>query len=243
MQFTAPLAATALDQAFGAARDRTRRPDRPGDRAGLDWSDARGSRPGSTGPTAWRVTCPDGDDPDLCDGARKRPSWTAGPPLYARRLAAWGLEQRVFRSPAEARGFRDALLASLLSGRAAPAARTLDPTVLVRRHGRSVGVRTGGRPRRASGRRAPRRHRGRRGARRRGPPAGGDGRDRPLRRRGRRLRRRGAQPLARPRRAPGPRGWDRRSADRPGDRPGPRRRGALGAPPRRPRRSHHRFHG
>ena len=44
-----------------------------------------------------------------------------GPALYARRLAAWGLDQGVFTAKAQAVGFRDALLASLLRGEAGPA--------------------------------------------------------------------------------------------------------------------------
>jgi ribonucleoside-diphosphate reductase alpha chain len=123
MLFNAPLAPTAEDLALEPREleraDRFVQVVAPASWSGarteawLDWADAQGSNFPDGDALAY-----DGPEQAILDG---------GPALYARRLAAWGLEQGVFASPAEARGFRDALFASLLGGQAAPAMR--DPQI------------------------------------------------------------------------------------------------------------------
>ncbi len=130
MQLTAPRAATALDltlepreleradrfvQTVAPASWSTARIE-----AWLDWSAglARDFPDGGDDALAPTSLAYDDAEETVLDG---------GPALYARRLAAWGLHQRVFSSATKARRFRDALLESLLSGRAAPGARSVEP--------------------------------------------------------------------------------------------------------------------
>ena len=130
MQFTAPRAGTALDLALEPREleraDRLAQVVAPASwstariEAWLDWSAglARDFPDGDAGALAPTALAYDDVEEAVLDG---------GPALYARRLAAWGLHQGVFASAAKARGFRDALLESLLSGRAAPGARSAEP--------------------------------------------------------------------------------------------------------------------
>jgi len=125
MQFDAPIAATALDLALEPRE--IERADRivhivaPASwttariEAWLDWADGLAR------------DFPDGDASALAYDGPEEAILNGGPTLYARRLAAWGRRQGIFQSAAEARGFRDALLVSLLCGQAAPGVRGAAP--------------------------------------------------------------------------------------------------------------------
>jgi ribonucleoside-diphosphate reductase alpha chain len=123
MQFNVPLAATATDLALQLRE--IERPDRVYETvAPASWSTARVE--------AW-LDWADGLARDLPNGATltqedaEEAVLDGGPALYVNRLAAWGLTRGVFRSGAEVRAFRGALLASLLKGCAAPAVRAKGP--------------------------------------------------------------------------------------------------------------------
>jgi ribonucleoside-diphosphate reductase alpha chain len=121
MHFDAPFAAMDLDLAF-----EPRVIERPNTvvevaapaawtaarvEAWLDWADAQAT------------DFPAGDSGALAydDDAQAMAILGGGPALYARRLAAWGQSMGLLRTAVAARGFRDALLTSLLAGLAAPA--------------------------------------------------------------------------------------------------------------------------
>ena len=125
MQLTAPRAAKALDLAL-EPRELERADRFVQTLAPASWSTARIE--------AWldwsaglARDFPDSQDAALAYDDAEEAVLDGGPALYARRLAVWGLQWGMFSSAAKARRFRDALLESLLSGRASPGARAEGP--------------------------------------------------------------------------------------------------------------------